>query len=49
MSDNTTRITVCKKTADRLKRFGIKDSTYDSIINDMMDHVDECDSWWNRK
>lgn len=48
MDDNKTRIIVCKKTADRLKELGNMDSTYDSILNDMMDHVDYCDSWWNR-
>ena len=49
LSDNKKRITVCRKTADRLKGFGVMGSTYDSILNDMMDHADACDSWWNRE
>ena len=44
-----TSIAVNQKTADRLKRFGIMGSTYDSILNDLMDHADVCDSWWNRE
>jgi len=47
--DNKTRITVSKKTADRLKEFGDMGSTYDSVLNDLMDHVNTCDLWWNRK
>lgn len=43
-----TSIVVDKKTANRLKKFGIMGSTYDSILNDLMDHADQCDSFWNR-
>jgi hypothetical protein len=41
-------IAVTKNTANRLKRFGIMGSTYDSILKELMDHADQCDSFWNR-
>lgn len=49
MSDNKKRDGISRKTFDRLKKFGIKDSTWDSILNDLMDHADACDDWWNRE
>ena len=42
-------IAVNQNTADRLKRYGIKDSTYDSILNNLMDHIDLCNVWYNKE
>lgn len=42
------KIEISRKTIDRLKKFGIMGSTYDSILNDLMDHADGSDSFWNR-
>lgn len=42
------RIAVKKNTANRLEKFGIMGSTYDSILKDLMDHADQCDSFWNK-
>lgn len=43
-----TSIVVNKKTANRLKRFGIMGSTYDSVLKDMMDHADQSGSFWKK-
>ncbi|MCH7560567.1 MAG: hypothetical protein IIC67_04215 [Thaumarchaeota archaeon] len=42
-------IAVNHKTADRLKRYGIRDSTYDSILNNLMDHIDLCNAWYGKE
>jgi hypothetical protein len=47
MSNN--KILISQETIDRLKKFGIMGSTFDSILNELMDHVDVCDLWWNRE
>ena len=46
---DSTTITLSIENAERLKRFGVMGSTHDSILKDLMDHADVCDSWWNRK
>ncbi|WP_179371555.1 hypothetical protein [Nitrosopumilus ureiphilus] len=43
------KILISQKTIDRLREFGIMGSTYDSILNELMDHADVCDLWWNRE
>jgi len=39
-------ISIKKKTKDRLAKFGIKTSTWDSILNELMNHADKCDRFW---
>ena len=41
-------VKISQKTANKLRKFGIMGSTYDSILNDLMDHADSSDEWWNR-
>ena len=33
-------------TKKRLKKLGIKGSTYDFIINELIDHAQSCDQYW---
>ncbi len=42
------QIEISRKTNSRLKKFGIMKSNYNSILNDLMDHADVSDSFWNR-
>lgn len=49
MTNKRNNIKISRKTADRLRKFGIMGSTYDSILNDLMDHADFCDMYWNSK
>lgn len=46
---NNRRILISQETFDRLKKFGIIGSNFDSILNELMDHTDVCDLWWNRE
>ena len=48
MKNKRNNIEVSRKTANRLRKFGIMGSTYDSILNDLMNHTDSNDSFWNR-
>lgn len=43
------KIEICHKTKNELKKYGIKDSTYDKIINDLLAHAETCDIYWNSK
>lgn len=36
-----------KETKIRLARFGFKLSSWDSILNALMDHAEKCDIYWN--
>ncbi|NIP61712.1 MAG: hypothetical protein GWN01_13535 [Nitrosopumilaceae archaeon] len=49
MPENKVKIEISQETENRLRKFGIMGSTHDSILNDLMDHNDVCDGWWNRK
>jgi hypothetical protein len=40
MAPSVTSIQITPDTRDRLKRYGIKDETYDSILNKLMDACD---------
>lgn len=41
-----TTVSITKKTRDRMKKYGFLNSTYDSVINDLIDHVEKCQDWW---
>ena len=41
-----TCISITRKTKNRLEKFGIKSSTWDSIIIELMNHVKKCDKFW---
>ena len=43
------KIEICKKTKDELKKYGDKDSTWDQIITDLLNHVSVCDRYWEDK
>ncbi|WP_299291799.1 hypothetical protein [Nitrosopumilus sp.] len=45
----TTKIEIRQTTKDELKKYGDKDSTWDQIIVDMMNHVCICDVYWGNK
>jgi len=42
-----TSVKLKKETRDRLARFGKLSSSYDILINDILDHLDKCDQYWN--
>jgi len=42
-------IELCKKTKDELKKYGSKDSTWDQIIINLLNHVSVCDRYWEDK
>jgi hypothetical protein len=44
-----TKIEICQKTKDELKKYGNKDSTWDQIIIDLLNHVCICDKYWENK
>ncbi len=44
-----TTIAIKVETKKRIREFGIKNSTYDEIINDVLDHAEHCDRWWENK
>lgn len=41
-----TRIELKNKTKRRLLTFGKKGQSFDLLINEILDHVDSCDRWW---
>jgi len=38
-----TTIQIKKETKDRLKRYGTLASTFDSVLNELMNHCEKCD------
>lgn len=40
------KINIKQKTKRRLAHFGYKTSTWDSILNDLMNHAESCDKWY---
>jgi len=42
-------VTIRTKTKKRLAKFGNKLSSWDSIINEMIDHSESCDRWWENR
>ena len=43
------RIELNRKIKDELKKYGYKDSTWDQIIMDLLNHVHMCDRYWEDK
>ena len=43
------KITINKETEEKLEKLGSMNSTFDSVLNDLLDHVDTCDRWWNKR
>jgi len=43
------KIEIRKKTKSGLKKYGDKDSTWDQIIMDLLNHVSVCDRYWEDK
>lgn len=41
------KIEIRQNTKDELKKYGIKDSTYDEIICGLLMHAATCDMYWN--
>ena len=41
------RITIRKDTKDRLAKFGHINSSWDSVLNDVLNHLDHCDVFWS--
>ena len=42
-------IKIQESTKERLNKLGDLSSTYDSVINNLIDHTDECDKFWENK
>ena len=43
------KIPIRKETRDELKKYGDKDSTWDEIVIDLLNHACVCDEYWNSK
>ena len=41
-----TTIQIKKETKERLEKFGNLGSTFDSVLNEIIDHLESCDRWW---
>jgi hypothetical protein len=39
-------IKITKIVKQRLSKYGVKGSTWDSILNDLMNHAEKCDRFW---
>ena len=46
---NRVSIQISRETKDLLSRYGNLSSTYDSVIRELIDHVQGCDKWWANK
>jgi len=44
-----TSIQISTETRLKLANLGTLASTYDSVINDMIEHCTKCDQWWENK
>ncbi len=44
-----TSIPIQKETKEKLSRLGSLKSTYDSVINELVEHVQQCDRYWEDK
>ena len=43
------KIEIQQKTKDELKKYGDKDSTWDQIIVELLNHACVCDKYWDEK
>ncbi len=44
-----TSIQISGQTRLKLIKLGTLASTYDSVINDLIEHCTKCDGWWENK
>lgn len=44
-----TKIEIRKQTMLKLAKYGDITSTWDSVINEILDHIETCDKWWANK
>lgn len=42
-------IKINQETKEKLEKFGNMNDTYDSLLERILNHVDSCDEWWNKK
>ena len=45
----TLQIKVSPQTKVRLTRYGNLDSSFDSVIVELLDHADLCDKYWSER
>lgn len=43
---NKATLTIDKSTKIRLAKFGFKNSTWNTILKELMNHADRCDEFW---
>lgn len=46
---NKATLTIDKSTKIRLAKFGFKNSTWVDILNDLMNHAENCDKFWENR
>jgi len=44
--EKRTTIELKKLTRDHLASFGKKDQSFDKLVQEILNHVDNCDRWW---
>ena len=44
-----TTIPLEKNTKSRLEKLGNLSSTYDSVVNEVLDHIKSCDTFWGKR
>ena len=44
-----TSVQITKETRLKLAKLGTLSSTYDSVINDLIDHAEKCQIFWNEE
>lgn len=44
-----TSVKLKKETKNRLARFGTLSSSYDILINEILDHLEKCDRYWQER
>lgn len=42
-------LSIQKSTKDRLSKYGRVTSTWDSVLNKILDHIERCDLFWSEK
>lgn len=47
--EEVTRINLKKGTRDRLAKLGPLNSTWDRVMREVLDHLEQCDSYWSDK
>jgi len=47
--DVISSISLAIDTRKRLASIGRKNQSYDNLINQILEHIDKCDRWWDEK